>query len=154
MIKKYTYKKKTLIVQSPLQQGLKLKKNYESNSKCRSLIVQSPLQQGLKPPYTKVPFTLRISYRTKSITTRIETSYNFGSTNTSLNSLIVQSPLQQGLKLSRLKNISELFSKLIVQSPLQQGLKPILQHKKTKHFHTYRTKSITTRIETLSLFMN
>ena len=114
--------KTILIVQSPLQQGLKLI-IIILVIVFFLLIVQSPLQQGLKQK---------------------SSAYKYRK----LMNLIVQSPLQQGLK----QKIIEIFSKnnknLIVQSPLQQGLKPYgrprLQIKNT----SYRTKSITTRIET------
>ena len=61
-----------LIVQSPLQQGLKLA-DPSSIACCFILIVQSPLQQGLKRLFQATPWGWGGAYRTKSITTRIET---------------------------------------------------------------------------------
>ena len=62
------------------------------------------------------------TYRTKSITTRIETD-NFSNVLKKLSELIVQSPLQQGLKPENYEFSWFLLPDLIVQSPLQQGLK-------------------------------
>ena len=64
--------KKKLIVQSPLQQGLKLPTTPTPRGGLE-LIVQSPLQQGLKQTTSLLPMFRRFAYRTKSITTRIET---------------------------------------------------------------------------------
>ena len=61
------------------------------------------------------------TYRTKSITTRIETDFWIKPEKID-QFLIVQSPLQQGLKHIFLK-IKYMPIRLIVQSPLQQGLK-------------------------------
>ena len=136
-----------LIVQSPLQQGLKHplrmhatkigeaglsykvhynkdwnKTRLEEENKLRSLIVQSPLQQGLKQYYIHQTIGNKNTYRTKSITTRIETVFTY-SLLAFPHQLIVQSPLQQGLKLFEISTIA-----LVSEA--------------------YRTKSITTRIET------
>ena len=62
-----------LIVQSPLQQGLKQKNKKTKKITKKTLIVQSPLQQGLKPSIFEPSSAAMLSYRTKSITTRIET---------------------------------------------------------------------------------
>ena len=115
--------------------------------------------------------TFSIAYRTKSITTRIETTTIFQKCWVSP-TLIVQSPLQQGLKLSKRRNIGSndvvlsykvhynkdwnvstlldiaQWKRLIVQSPLQQGLKRPSNTQLNTPANSYRTKSITTRIET------
>ena len=62
------------------------------------------------------------TYRTKSITTRIETILP-PPRRLRTETLIVQSPLQQGLKLSPIEARTNSIVLLIVQSPLQQGLK-------------------------------
>ena len=96
------------------------------------LIVQSPLQQGLKPNGFRYSFFGVVAYRTKSITTRIETYSRQDWLVRLLPHLIVQSPLQQGLKLMYEKFVLLCEGKLIVQSPLQQGLKRFAWTKKKK----------------------
>ena len=93
---KYCLKAK-LIVQSPLQQGLKLLPYSFFRIFFFLLIVQSPLQQGLKPIYSGMVIDFNDAYRTKSITTRIETKTHKMNYIANI-ALIVQSPLQQGLK--------------------------------------------------------
>ena len=126
---------------------MKLQKINDVGQYVIELIVQSPLQQGLKQNSYYSCIYLFFSYRTKSITTRIETiemlkknlrrklTYRTKSITTRIETcsksaiccpfvaLIVQSPLQQGLKQEKKEKYQKKKKKLIVQSPLQQGLK-------------------------------
>ena len=139
--------KKHLIVQSPLQQGLKHLQQKKGIRKGCNLIVQSPLQQGLKLKPERID-----QFKTTSLSYKVHynkdwNKFDFEPTwNRSL--LIVQSPLQQGLKLSesdkpslkiwsyRTKSIT---TRIETNWMIITGIKTIV---------TYRTKSITTRIET------
>ena len=147
-MRKKTYRTfvRYLIVQSPLQQGLKrifLKIKYIPIR----LIVQSPLQQGLKQNILYEKNLNYSPYRTKSITTRIETWLRSDGFST-INNLIVQSPLQQGLKLYLNCPNDRIVPTYRTKSITTRIETSLPTHVLITSQFPYRTKSITTRIET------